>query len=301
MSAPVSPYPDSGPATGAEAAVRRAAPRRRWPRDLPRFLLLCVLAALFLAPVYWMISTSLKSEADAIASPVQWIPLHPTLDNYRAVLTSPDGNILRWTWNSLLVALLFTVGHVALCALTAYPLARMRFPGRDTWFWFILSSLMIPGIVTLVPTYIMMLNFGWINSYHALIWPGISGVFGVFLLRQFFLSVPRELEEAARLDGAGSFMILWRIILPLSIPSLVTLAVFAFMGSWNNFLWPLYTVTDLDKMTLPVGITTFSQRYVTEYGKLMASTTLAAVPALIAYLVAQRFLEAGLSTTGLKE
>ncbi|AIZ45974.1 N-acetyl-D-glucosamine ABC transporter permease [Deinococcus radiopugnans] len=287
--------------TGAAPTTARRVRRRRMPRDLPRFVLLCVLALIFLAPVYWMISTSFKTEADAISLPVQWIPTRPTLDNYREVLTSPDGNILRWTGNSLYVALAFTMLHVGLCALTAYPLARMRFPGRNAWFWFILSSLMIPGIVTLIPTYIMMLNFDWINSYHALIWPGLSGVFGVFLLRQFFLGIPRELEEAARLDGANSLQILWRIILPLSVPSLATLAVFAFMGSWNNFLWPLFTVTDVDKMTLPVGITTFSQRYVTEYGKLMAATTLAAVPALIAYLLAQRFLEAGLSTTGLKE
>ncbi len=275
--------------------------KRRLPRDIPRFLILSFLSILFLAPVYWMISTSFKTEADAIATPVQWWPANPTLDNYIAVLTSPDGNILRWTWNSLFVALTFTAIHVIVCALTAYPLARMNFKGRNAWFWIILSSMMIPGIVTLVPTYIMMLNFNWINSYHALIWPGISGVFGVFLLRQFFVAIPKELEEAATLDGASNFQILWRIILPLSVPSLVTLAVFAFMGSWNNFLWPLFTVTDVDKMTLPVGITTFSQRYTTEYGKLMASTTLAAVPALIAYLVAQRFLEAGLSTTGLKE
>ncbi|MEF2277418.1 carbohydrate ABC transporter permease [Deinococcus sp. YIM 134068] len=275
--------------------------RRRMPRDLPRFIVLCLLSVLFLAPIYWMISTSLKTEADAIATPVQWIPRNITFENYTSVLTSPDGNILRWTWNSLYVAAAFTIIHVALCALTAYPLARMQFRGRNAWFWFILSSLMIPGIVTLIPTYIMMLNFNWINSYHALIWPGISGVFGVFLLRQFFVGIPRELEEAARLDGANSLQILWRIILPLSIPPLVTLAVFSFMGSWNNFLWPLFTVTDVDKMTLPVGITTFSQRYVTEYGKLMASTTLAAVPALIAYLLAQRFLESGLSTSGLKE
>lgn len=275
--------------------------KRRMPRDVPRFVLLCLLSILFLAPVYWMLSTSLKAEADVIATPVQWWPQRPTLDNYREVLTSPDGNIVRWTLNSLFVATVFTVLHVALCALTAYPLARMKFRGRNAWFWFILSSMMIPGIVTLIPTYIMMMNFGWINSYHALIWPGLSGVFGVFLLRQFFVGIPRELEEAARLDGATSFQTFWKIILPLSVPPLVTLAVFAFMGSWNNYLWPLYTVTDVDKMTLPVGITTFSQRYVTEYGKLMASTTLAAVPVLIAYLVAQRFLESGLATTGLKE
>ena len=160
---------------------------------------------------------------------------------------------------------------------------------------------MIPGIVTLVPTYIMMLNFNWINSYHALIWPGVSGVFGVFLLRQFFVAIPENWKRPPPWTAQAVSRFCWRIILPLSVPSLVTLAVFAFMGSWNNFLWPLFTVTDVDKMTLPVGITTFSQRYVTEYGKLMAATTLAAVPALIAYLMAQRFLEAGLSTTGLKE
>jgi multiple sugar transport system permease protein len=274
---------------------------RRRPQGVGRFAVLCLLSLLFLAPVYWMISTSLKPEADAIVQPVQWIPAHPTLSNYAEVLNSPDGNILRWTWNSLLVAAIFTVLHLILCVLTAYPLARMKFPGRDGWFWFILSSLMIPGIVTLVPTYLMMIEFNWINSYNALIWPGISGVFGVFLLRQFFVGIPNELEEAARLDGASSLQVLWRVILPLSVPALVTLGVFAFMGSWNNFLWPSFTVTDPDKMTLPVGITTFSQRYVTDYGKLMASTALAAVPVLIAYLLAQRYLVAGLATSGMKE
>ena len=251
--------------------------------------------------MYWMVSTSLKPEADTIAQPVQWVPLHPTFSNYLEVLQSPDGNILRWTLNSLYVASVFTVLHLILCVLTAYPLARMRFPGRNAWFWFILSSLMIPGIVTLVPTYLMMIQFNWINSYQSLIWPGISGVFGVFLLRQFFVGIPKELEEAARLDGANSLQVLRHVILPLAVPALVTLGVFAFMGSWNNFLWPSFVVTDPDKMTLPVGITTFSQRYVTDYGKLMASTALAAVPVLIAYLIAQKYLVAGLATSGLKE
>ena len=287
--------------TGRAAVTGAPRQRRRAPRGIGRFVILCLLALLFLAPVYWMISTSLKPEADTIAQPVQWIPAHPTLANYADVLNSPDGNILRWTWNSLYVASVFTVLHLILCTLTAYPLARMRFPGRNTWFWFILSSLMIPGIVTLVPTYLMMIQFNWINSYQSLIWPGISGVFGVFLLRQFFVGIPKELEEAARLDGANSLQVLRHVILPLAVPALVTLGVFAFMGSWNNFLWPSFVVTDPDKMTLPVGITTFSQRYVTDYGKLMASTALAAVPVLLAYLLAQRYLVAGLATSGLKE
>ncbi|ADV66110.1 carbohydrate ABC transporter permease [Deinococcus maricopensis] len=288
--------------TAAPTARTTNAPGgRRVPRDIPRFILLCVLAVLFLAPIYWMVTTALKAETDVISSPTQWFPAHPTLDNFREVLTSPDGNILRWMWNSLFVATVFTVVHVSLCALTAYPLARMRFPGRDLIFWIILGSMMIPWVVTLIPTYLMMLKFNWINSFHALIWPGIAGAFGVFMLRQFFLGLPKELEEAARLDGANSFQVLWKIILPLSIPALVTLAVFSFMGSWNNFIWPLYVVTDIDKLTLPVGVTTFSQRYVTEYGKLMASTAIASIPVLVAYLFAQRYLIAGLSTTGMKE
>ena len=276
------------------------APRRRLPRDIPRFVLLCLLALLFLAPLYWMVSTSFKPESDTIASPVQWIPAHPTISNYREILTSPDGNILRWAMNSLFTSLAFTAAHLIVCVLAAYAFARMKFPGRDTWFWIVLSSMMVPGIVTLIPSYIMMIQLNWIDSYHSLIWPGVAGAFGVFLLRQFFIGIPRELEEAARLDGAGSLGVLRHVILPLSVPVLVTLAVFAFMGSWNNYVWPLFVVHG-DMQTLPVGIAGFSSRYTTDYGKLMAGTAIAAVPVLIAYLLAQRYLQEGIAVTGLKE
>lgn len=278
-------------------------PTRRWRRvrDVPRFLLLCVLAIIFLAPLYWMLSTSFKPEAETISIPVQWIPQNPTLANYDEILNSPDGKLLRWTWNSFFVASAYTLATLTLCVLAAYPLARMRFKGRNAWFWFILSSMMIPGIVTLIPTYIMMLNFDWIDTYHALIWPGVANAFGVFLLRQFFIGIPRELEEAARMDGANSLQILRHVILPLSVPVLVTLGVFSFMGSWNNYVWPLYVATSPDMQTLPVGLTSFSQRYVTEYGKLMAGTALASIPVLIAYLLAQRYLVQGIALTGMKD
>ncbi|RIH78561.1 L-arabinose transport system permease protein AraQ [Calidithermus terrae] len=279
----------------------RATPRWRRVRDLPRFIVLALLAVIFLAPLYWMLSTSFKPEAETISIPVQWIPKNPTLENYDEIINSPDGKLLRWTWNSLFTAFAFTFVHVALCVLAAYPLSRMRFKGRETWFWFILSSMMVPGIVTLIPTYIMMLQFNWIDTYHALIWPGVAGAFGVFLLRQFFSTLPRELEEAARMDGANSLQILLFVILPLSVPVLVTLGVFSFMGSWNNYVWPLYVATSPDMQTLPVGLTSFSQRYVTEYGKLMAGTALAAIPVLVAYLLAQRYLEQGIALTGMKE
>jgi multiple sugar transport system permease protein len=279
----------------------RAAPRWRRVRDLPRFIVLALLAVIFLAPLYWMLSTSFKPEAETISIPVQWIPKNPTLENYAEIINSPDGRLLRWTWNSLFTALAFTFVHVALCVLAAYPLSRMRFRGREAWFWFVLSSMMVPGVVTLIPTYIMMLNFDWIDTYHALIWPGVAGAFGVFLLRQFFSTLPRELEEAARMDGANSLQILLFVILPLSVPVLVTLGVFSFMGSWNNYVWPLYVATSPDMQTLPVGLASFSQRYVTEYGKLMAGTALAAIPVLVAYLLAQRYLEQGIALTGLKD
>ena len=275
--------------------------RPAWLSDAPRFGLLLILAIIFLAPIYWMLSTSFKPETDAISIPIQWIPARPTLENYTEILNSPDGNLWRWTFNSVFTALAFTLAHLTLCVLTAYPLARLKFAGRETWFWIILSSLMIPGIVTLIPSYIMMLQLNWIDSYHALIWPGVAGVFGVFMLRQFFTNIPFELEEAARLDGANSLQVIRHVILPLSVPALVSLGVFAFMGSWNNYVWPLYVATSPDMQTLPVGITSFSQRYVTEYGKLMAGTAIAAIPVLIAYLFAQRFLISGIALTGMKD
>jgi multiple sugar transport system permease protein len=285
-----------------QARVSSGRPRRpMWWREAPRFVLLLILALIFLAPIYWMLSTSFKPESDAIATPIQWLPARPTLDNYTEIINSPDGKLLRWTWNSLFTAVAFTLTHVSLCVLTAYPLARLKFRGREPWFWFILSSMMVPGIVTLIPSYIMMLQFNWIDTYHALIWPGAAGAFGVFLLRQFFSTIPFELEEAARMDGANSLQVLWHVILPLSVPALVSLSVFAFMGSWNNYVWPLYVATSPDMQTLPVGITSFSQRYITEYGKLMAGTAIAAIPVLIAYLLAQRYLVSGIALTGMKE
>ena len=285
--------------TSRPSSRRRKPPS--WVADAPRFVILLVLAVGFLAPIYWMVSTSFKPESDAIATPIQWFPAHPTLENYSEIINSPDGKLLRWTLNSVLVALAFTFVHLTLCVLTAFPLARMKFRGRELWFWIILSSLMVPGIVTLIPSYIMMLQFNWIDTYHALIWPGVAGVFGVFLLRQFFVGIPFELEEAARLDGANSLQVIRFVILPLSVPALVSLGVFAFMGSWNNYVWPLYVATAPEMQTLPVGVTSFSQRYVTEYGKLMAGTAIAAIPVLIAYLVAQRYLISGIALSGMKE
>jgi multiple sugar transport system permease protein len=287
----------------AAVAPRAAHVRRRTPRWLalaPRFITLTVLAVLFLMPIYWMVTTSLKSEAATVARPVQWWPHEPTLENYRAILESPNAPFLRWTWNSLFTSAAFAFGSVALAVLTAYPLSRMRFPGRDVWFWVILSSMMVPGVIFLIPHYLMMIRFDWINTYHALIWPGLPGAFGVFLMRQFFVSIPREIEEAARIDGANSVQVLVRILLPFLTAPMATLALFQFMAAWNNYVWPLFVVQG-EMQTLPVAITSFSSRYWTAYGKLMAGTAIASVPILIAFLFAQRYFIRGLSLTGLKD
>ena len=280
-------------------AARRPA-RSRAAGKLGKTALLAAQALLFLAPLYWMVSTSLKPESDTIALPMQWVPARPTFENYASVLTSPDGNVLQWGLNSLFVALGSTAVHLIICVLAAYALARMNFRGREAWFWTVLGSLMVPAIVTLIPTYVMMLQLGWIDTYHALIWPTVAGAFGVFMLRQFFLGIPRELEEAARMDGANSLQVLRHVILPLSKPALVTLGVLAFMGSWNSYIWPLFVVHG-DMQTLPIGITLFAGRYINEYGKLMAGTAVSGVPLLIAYVFAQRAFQQGIAVTGLKE
>ncbi len=293
----------TGPAARAATAVRTRVERRenrpRW-RDAPRFVLLSVLAVLFLAPVYWMVTTSLKSEADTVARPVQWWPHEPTLENYRTILESPNAPFARWTFNSLFTSVAFALGSVVLAVITAYPLSRMRFRGRTFWFWVILASMMIPGIIFLIPHYLMMIDFGWVDTYHALIWPGLPAAFGVFLMRQFFISIPRELEEAARLDGANSVQVLWYVLLPFLVAPMATLGLFQFMASWNNYVWPLFVVHG-EMQTLPVAITTFSSRYWTAYGKLMAGTAIASLPVLIAFLFAQRYFIRGMSLTGLKD
>ncbi len=290
--------------TQATAARPRGASfrarRRRRAAAVARMAVLCILAVAFLAPIYWMIATSLKPESETVSWPVQWVPLHPTLENYAYIFELADVFFVRWTFNSLFTATAFSLVTVALALITAYPLARMRFPGRNVWFWFILSSMMVPGIMFLIPHYLMMVRFNWIDTYHALIWPGASGVFGIFLMRQFFLSIPQELEEAARMDGANSLRILVSIHVPMLVAPMATLGLFNFMGAWNNYVWPLFVVHG-EMQTLPVAITNFSSRYWTTYGKLMAGTAIASLPMLIAFLAAQPYFIRGMSLTGLKE
>jgi multiple sugar transport system permease protein len=203
-------------------------------------------------------------------------------------------------FNSLLVAVLTTLGQLLASSMAAYAFARMKFRGSGTLFLLYLATLMIPFQVTITPLFILMRHLGWINTYQGLILPGVFSAFGTFLLRQFFLTIPRELEEAAFIDGASHWTVYWRIILPLGKPALATLGVFSFMGSWNAFLWPLFVVRDLELMTLPVGLATLHGRWLTQWNLVMAGTVITVLPMLAVYLLAQQYFVRGVVLSGIK-
>jgi multiple sugar transport system permease protein len=267
--------------------------------------LLVASAILWLLPAVWVLVTSLKPTANIIRVPPEWIPWPATLGHYVEVLfsSSRTARIGRAFLNSTIISL----GSVALVlfasATTAYPLARMRFPGRDVIFAMLVGSLMIPNAVLLVPQYILTQRLGWLSTYQGLIVPeaAMTFAFGVFLLRQFFLTLPTELEDAARIDGAGPWRIFTRIILPLSQPVLGALAIFAFRSAWNDFLWPLIAVNKPEMFPLPVALALLRSAYSSEsYGPIMAGATLSALPLLIVFLVANRRIVEGVRVSGVK-
>lgn len=267
--------------------------------------LLVASAILWLLPALWVLVTSLKPTANIIRVPPEWIPWPATLAHYGEVLfsSSRTARIGRAFLNSTIISL----GSVALVlfasATTAYPLARMRFPGRNVIFALLVGSLMIPNAVLLVPQYILTQRLGWLSTYQGLIVPeaAMTFAFGVFLLRQFFLTLPTELEDAARIDGAGPWRIFTRIILPLSQPVLGALAIFAFRSAWNDFLWPLIAVNKPEMFPLPVALALLRSAYSSEsYGPIMAGATLSALPLLIVFLVANRRIVEGVRVSGVK-
>lgn len=262
------------------------------------YLLLIIGGLVMIVPFAWMVSTSLKSGEYVLTMPPQWIPNPVTLDSYRRIFELyPIGRML---FNSLLVAGLTTVGQLVTCSMAAYAFARLKFRGHNLVFLLYLATLMVPFQVTITPLFILMRIFGWINTYQGLILPGVFSAFGTFLLRQAFLTIPTEYEEAAYMDGASPLTIFLRIVLPLSKPALATLSVFAFMGSWNAFLWPLFIVREETLMTLPVGLATLQGRWLTEWNLVMAGTVITVLPMLLLYLLAQKYLVQGYVMSGLK-
>jgi multiple sugar transport system permease protein len=266
---------------------------------------LLVVAALWLLPTVWMAVTSLKHTENIVRVPPEWIPWPATLAHYGEVLfsSSRTARIGRAFLNSVIVSVGTVVLVLITSAMAAYPLARMRFPGRDLVFVVLVGSLMIPNAVVLVPQYVLTQRLGWLSTYQGLIVPeaAVTFAFGVFLLRQFFLTIPGELEDAARIDGADSWRIFTRIVLPLSQPVLAALAIFAFRSAWNDFLWPLIAVNKAEMFPLPVALSFLRGAYASEsYGPIMAGATLSALPLLVVFLVANRRIVEGVRVSGLK-
>lgn len=260
------------------------------------YAVLVAYAALTLIPFLWSLSLSLQTARDA--ADVHLLPPHPTLGNYTYIFeNAPFG---RWFLNSLLVAGGVTLLSLFFNSLAGYALARIRFPAREAFFLFVLATMMIPGIITLVPDYLLLSRLGWIDTYYALIVPFAATSFGTFWMRQVFLSLPHELEEAARIDGLGRLGIFWRIALPLARPALATQALLTFMGQWNSFMWPFIMTSSQDMFTLTVGLQGFHTQYYVFWNQVMAASMIATIPIVILYVVLQRYFVRGIATTGLK-
>lgn len=262
---------------------------------------LLLFALFMLAPVLWMVSTSLKPEGETVSQTIHWIPQHPTSESFHKLFSSVnDFPVGRWFANSVFISLCGTLLVLAVTSMAAFALSRLRFRGREGLFRVVLSTLMIPAPVTLIPVFVIVTRLGLFDRYPALILPGAASAFGVFLLRQFFLALPGELEEAAFLDGATHWQVFQRVMLPLCKPALGTLAIFTFIGFWNDFAWPLIVTNDLSMRTLPVGLAIFQGQYVTQYAMTMAAAVLATIPMLVAFLIFQKNITEGIAMTGLK-
>ena len=268
-------------------------------RTLLTYVLVIAGLAVFCIPVYYMVSTSVKAEAEVLALPVHWIPHQFHLENYPdAFATAP---FARYFYNSVVVAIVVVFSTLFFSALAGYGFAKFEFPGKNIAFMFVLSTLMIPFQVLLIPLYVVVYHLGWTNNYAGLIVPGALSAFGVFLMRQFCFTLPDELLDAARIDGAGEIGIFLRIILPLLKPPLASLAIITFLGSWNNFLWPLIVVNKGDLFTLPVGMTVFTQPMRSPYWTyIMAVSTVATVPVVLVFMALQKYFIQGVILSGMK-
>lgn len=299
----MSTHIDDGAAGWAGAQARRRVGTGQRARLAERALVwfaLCAGGLLMMVPFLWMVSTSLKIESQIWLFPPQWIPNPVRWQNYTEALTIlPFG---RYALNTLLITVLTTTGVVLTSSLCAYGFARMQFPGRDTIFMIVLSAIMVPYAVLLIPHYVIFRSLGWIDTYLPLwvpVWFG-GGAFNIFLLRQFFRTIPSELSDAARIDGASELGIYWRIIMPLAGPALATVAIFTALNTWNDFLGPLVYISSQDKFTLSLGLAQFRGLYATQWQYLMAASTVVVIPTLLLFLAAQRYFIQGVVLTGMK-
>lgn len=263
------------------------------------YIVLLILIVIFLLPFFWLVSTSLKTNQQIGAIPPQWIPNPPHWSNYPESLAFVP--VLLYIRNTVFIAACRVIGVLISSSLVAYGFSRIRWPGRDVVFFIVLATMMLPYQVTMVPLYIIFSKLGWVGSYKPLIVPAFFGLpFFIFLLRQFFMSIPEELCDAARIDGCSEFGIFTRIVLPLSKPALLAVALFETVWDWNDFIRPLIYINEMDKFTISLGLSLFSDQHHWQWGLLMAATTVSILPIVVFFFLAQRVFIEGITLTGMK-
>lgn len=266
---------------------------------LPAYVVLSIIAMLVILPFVFMVSTSFKPPSEVYEIPFRWVPRHPTLRNYAKALT--EVNLARGTWNTLLIAIPATLGGLLTASFAGFAFAKLRFPGRDRLFGALLATMMLPGILMLIPQFVMFAKIGWVDTYWPLIVPGALGTaMATFMMRQFFKSVPDEIIEAATLDGASPFTTFTRVVFPLARPALATLGVFGLKAAWNDYFGPLVYISSPEKMNIQQMIAGTQNAYGGEPAVLMAGSALAMLPLVVLFLFAQRYFVEGIATTGLK-
>lgn len=283
--------PTASPTTSRSLAMKRIRPGR-----IVIWTILFIGGLLMVTPLLFMFSTSFKTAAQVYD--LRLIPAAPTLDNYVRVLS--DGRFLRWFLNSSFIAITVTLSNVFFDSLVGYTLAKFRFRGRYLIFIAILSTLMIPTEMLVIPWYLMSANLGWLDSYWGIMFPGMMTAFGTFLMKQFFETIPDDFLEAARIDGLNEFTIWWRVAMPLVTPALSALAIFTFLGNWTAFFWPLIVTTSQELYTLPIGLSSFAVEQAIQWEMIMTGAALATLPTLLVFLLLQRYIVRGVMLAGLK-
>lgn len=290
----------------ATPPMRRSAPSQGWIRRAMRrrgtlvaSAALMAIACVTLLPFYWMLSSSLRTMETMFSLPIQWIPWPPNWNSY--VLAWQAQDFTRYFLNSGFVAVAITLSNLLLCSLAGYSLTKFHYRGRGVMFFAILSTMMLPLEVTMVPLFLIVKRLDWTNSYQGLIVPFLVDGFGVFLMRQYMVGIPKDLIDSARIDGASEFRIFWMIVLPLCKPALVALAVFTFREAWDMYIWPLIIITKDSLRTLPLGISLFMSSYGTSWDQLMAIAVLGTLPMILLFFFLQRAFIQGIAATGLKE
>src|SRR3954451_17246241 len=301
MATSVSARPDTTGTAPSPGKATTPVPTRLKVRRALRYVVLTLIALAFISPLIFMVVTSFKTRSDATSLPPSWIPSPFSLDAYKTLLAgSGETPVLRWFANSIIAAALHALLVVTTASMAAYALARMEFRGKRIVFGMIIATLFVPPVILIIPNYLIVGKLYWLDTLLAIIVPTAASAFGVFFLRQFFIGLPLELEEAATLDGANRWQVFWKVVLPLSKPALVTLAMLSFLTNYNDFLWPVYVLFSPEKQTLPAGLSTLQTANAVRYDLLMAGAVVASVPVLALYVGAQRFIIEGVSRSGLK-